>query len=96
MSKKVIRLTEGQLKKIIENTILKENENIRPITQDEIEYFNYLNELRGSGETNMFGARPYLERNFGLSKQEATNVLSTWMKNFNEEGYDENTIIKEK
>jgi len=28
------------------------------------EYFNYLDELRDSGETNMFGAGAYLEAEF--------------------------------
>lgn len=46
------------------------------------EYLQYLDTLRDSGETNMFGARPYLERRFGLSKQEATAVLSHWMETF--------------
>ncbi len=95
--KKVIRITEGQLKNIIENQIqqLKE-ENVRQITQEEIEYFNYLNELRDSGETNMYGAGSYLERDFSLDRQNARKILTTWMENFNEDGYSEDTIIKEK
>lgn len=46
------------------------------------EYFEYLNVLRESGVTNMFGAGPYLERKFGLSKKEAREVLTAWMKSF--------------
>lgn len=88
--KKIVKLTEGQLRKVIENIINEE----RPISQDEIEYFNYLNDLRDSGVTNMYGATPYLEKDFGLDKQKARKFLSTWMKNFNEEGYDKNTMIK--
>jgi hypothetical protein len=43
------------------------------------EYFDYLDELRDSGDTNMFGARPYLQQMFGLDKHEAGKILSQWM-----------------
>lgn len=46
------------------------------------EYMQYLDKLRNSGETNMFGARPYLERRFGLSTDEAKLVLMHWMDRF--------------
>ena len=46
------------------------------------EVFIYLNELRESGETNMFGAGPYLQREFGFDKYEAREWLSLWMKEF--------------
>ena len=42
-------------------------------------YFLYLDELRESGAINMFGARPYLQREFGIDKNEAAEVLSYWM-----------------
>ena len=43
----------------------------------------YLNDLRESGRTNMFGAAPYLMADFpDLSKSEASSVLSFWMKTF--------------
>lgn len=46
------------------------------------EYFAYLDVLRESGVTNMFGARPYLVEEFGLPKAEASKVLSAWMQTF--------------
>jgi len=47
------------------------------------EHKEYLNELRESGETNMFGARPYLLRNFPeLDKKQAAEILNYWMKSF--------------
>lgn len=46
-------------------------------------YFDYLVELRDSGETNMWGAAPYLERKFGLSRTEARNILIAWIESFN-------------
>ena len=47
-------------------------------------YFDFLVALRDSGATNMFGATPYLQDAFGLSKSEARKILSEWMKSFNE------------
>jgi len=32
----------------------------------------------------MFGAAPYLQREFGLSKEDAEEVLTRWMNNFSE------------
>ena len=47
-----------------------------------VEYFTYLDILRDSGVTNMFGAAPYLEEMFNLSPAEARKVLMDWMKSF--------------
>ena len=52
-------------------------------------YWIYLEELRRSGITNMFGAAPYLEARFGLSHSEARHVLADWMKNYNRDDYEE-------
>ena len=41
----------------------------------------FLEVLRETGKTNMFGASPYLVEEFGLNKYEARNVLKQWMKN---------------
>ena len=53
-------------------------------------YFDYLNMLRDSGLTNMFGAAPYLQNEFNLDKRKAREVLANYMKSFNEGtcGYD--------
>lgn len=48
------------------------------------EYFEYLDNLRESGVTNMFGAAPYLQQAFGLSRYEARDVLLKWMETFSE------------
>jgi len=49
------------------------------------EHLVYLDELRESGETNMFGARPYLLMEFSdLSEREASAVLIFWMRTFGE------------
>ena len=59
---------------------------MRKTTQSEKEVMEFLNILRDSGATNMFGATPYVEEEFGLDKSESRRILSLWMKNFNEEG----------
>jgi len=47
------------------------------------EYFKFLNELRDSGVTNMFGAGPYLEDAYPeLNRQEAKAVVVEWMRSF--------------
>ena len=50
----------------------------------ETEYFSYLNDLRDSGKTNMFGAGEYLERAFNIDKSEARKILAAWMKSLSE------------
>lgn len=44
--------------------------------------YNYLEDLRESGITNMFGATPYLVSEFDLDKNIARKVLSSWMGSF--------------
>ena len=46
------------------------------------EAFRYLDNLRESGVTNMFGAAPYLESEFYMTSRDARDVLSKWMKTF--------------
>ena len=47
--------------------------------------FEFLNRLRESGETNMFGASPYLACAFNLRKHQASKILMEWMQWVNEE-----------
>ena len=63
---------------------------LRKTTNQEQEVLTYLNMLRDSGATNMFGAVPYIEEEFDLNSKEARSLLTLWMANFNDEGkYDE-------
>lgn len=49
------------------------------------EHLLYLDRLRESGVTNMFGAVPYLMLEFpDLNEQLAKRVLIYWMKSFSE------------
>ena len=45
-------------------------------------YFAFLDELKESGVTNMFGAVPYLMDEFILDKDEALDILGKWMENY--------------
>jgi hypothetical protein len=45
-------------------------------------HLEYLDELRLSGVTNMFGAGPYLEAEFDLRPNEARAILMEWMSTF--------------
>ena len=47
------------------------------------EVYLYLEQLRETGETNMFGAGVYLEKHFELSKDKARMYLTDWMKQYN-------------
>lgn len=66
------------------------NNTIRKTTDQEQEVLEYLNLLRDSGATNMFGATTFIQDEFNLDKKESRRLLSLWMKNFNDESkYDE-------
>ncbi len=44
----------------------------------------FLDKLRESGVTNMFGAAPYIVEEFGCNKKEAGKSLLYWMDTFAE------------
>ena len=48
------------------------------------EMFVYLDNIRETGKINMFGAAPYLQDAFGLSRYEARDILLEWMDTFSE------------
>ena len=54
------------------------------MNEDLSEYFDFLDDLRESGATNMFGAVPYLMEEFILDNEEARNILGKWMESFDE------------
>ena len=63
---------------------------MRNTTDQEQEVLEFLNILRDSGATNMFGATPYIKDEFDLDSKESKRLLMLWMENFNDEGkYDE-------
>ena len=50
----------------------------------EEEHLEYLDDLRESGVTNMFGAGSYLREEFGMDRKESSVILSYWMDTFSE------------
>ena len=48
----------------------------------EEEHLEYLDDLRESGITNMFGASPYVQQEFDVSGGSATKIVSYWMDSF--------------
>jgi len=56
------------------------SKNGKVIQQEEISAF--LNDLRESGATNMFGASPYVVREFELTDKDARKATVYWMEHF--------------
>lgn len=51
---------------------------------DRKQYYEFLEELRKSGVTNMWGAAPFLQAEFDISAAEARDILLDWIKNYSE------------
>ena len=52
-------------------------------------YFRYLEKLRNSGKTNMYGASPYLQREFPELRYDlkhSKEILLAWIKSFDKDG----------
>lgn len=76
-------LTIYGLKSKLEELIFKEKESV--IMGQE--HLDYLDSLRESGITNMYGARPYLMKTYPeLSDKEAKEIINYWMENFDTAG----------
>ena len=50
----------------------------------EDEHLEYLDNLRESGSTNMFGAAPFVASHFDLELRDARTILKYWMESFEE------------
>ena len=48
------------------------------------EYFEYLDDLRDSGLTNMYRAVGFLMGKYGIDKNESRVILRDWMQTFEE------------
>ena len=48
------------------------------------EHLIFLDELRESGGTNMFGAGEYVRREFSLPAEDASTILGYWMETFSD------------
>ena len=59
--------------------------SIRKLTQEELDVFIYLNKLRESGVTNIFGSPTYVQERFDIDPKEARQIVSLWMTYFHED-----------
>lgn len=57
--------------------------NNTPLENEE-EVFQYLDNLRESSETNMFGAAPYVAAAFDMDAATARRYLARWMTTFSD------------
>ena len=57
---------------------------VKMVVTEKETMFQYLDDLRESGQVNMFGSCEYLQSAFGLSRYEAKDVVLEWMKTFGE------------
>lgn len=48
------------------------------------EHLIFLDDLRESGETNMFGASPFVQEEFFLNRADASAVVSYWIDSLGE------------
>jgi hypothetical protein len=55
-----------------------------PSVRPSEEHLRYLDQLRESGVTNMFGAAPYVQARFGVSVIDSRIILGHWMRTFAE------------
>jgi len=71
----------GEIVRIVKSdSILRENVK-EGVVKD---MHTFLDALRDSGVTNMFGAAPYLQKEFGIDQKSARQVLANWMQSFSE------------
>jgi len=54
------------------------------VTKKYKDEFIFLENLRQSGITNMYGAAPYLAKAFGISLVSSRKILIIWMDNYSE------------
>lgn len=55
-------------------------------------YWIFLELLRRSGVTNMYGAAPYIMDEFDVGYKEAKDILVDWMKNYNPDDYTDEVL----
>lgn len=56
-----------------------------PIKEEHYEYYDFLEILRKTGITNMWGATPYLQSAYEeLTEKEAAAILCTWINHYDE------------
>ena len=61
-------------------TKIKKETEMDDVTQDEVNM--YLDMLRESGATNMYGAAVYIQAQFNIDRKTANKMLFEWMRTF--------------
>ena len=64
--------------------LMIEKIGVKMVVTEKEKMFLYLDDLRESGQVNMFGSGPYLQSEFELTRYEARDVVLEWMKTFGE------------
>ena len=79
---KIIEVPKPETKKAIKKVnMIKPVKRVRPdVVEDK--HLIFLDNLRSSGITNMFGARPYVQKAFKVNVETATEILLYWMQTF--------------
>ena len=52
------------------------------------EVYTFLDDLRESGVTNMFGSPAYVEREYSISQAEANELVAGWMESVENGSWD--------
>lgn len=77
----MVKLLGNERTKKMSMSLYKNFEN-----EELAEVFQYLDNLRESGVTNMFGATPYIQNEFDIMDRDlAYDVLDGWMNTFDSE-----------
>tara|TARA_R100001480_G_scaffold40648_1_gene53345 strand:- start:2589 stop:3854 length:1266 start_codon:yes stop_codon:yes gene_type:complete len=71
----------GEIVRIVKSSSIARGKLEEGVVKD---MHTFLNDLRDSGVTNMFGAAPYLQKEFGIDQKSAREVLANWMQSFSE------------
>ena len=65
-----------------EEAIKETSEELNFTEEKMVKVFDYLDNLRDSGITNMFGAGPYIESTFRTKKRVSRVILAAWMNSY--------------
>jgi hypothetical protein len=92
----VVDLETGYLSCLDCGSVLLERQPFVFADDDEKHRFEFLDALRKSGVTNMWGAGPYLrQREPEMTLKESHAVLVRWTKTFNERGCPGRDLLNE-
>ncbi len=68
--------------------------NTEPTNDELIDYYYFLDALRESGATNMYGATPYLADEYDMSEKYAKKILVKWMTSYDPDKTPEERVLE--